>query len=587
MISGDGFDVGFGIVWISGCLLSTLTLLWSWHAPARDRRLESLRLNVPCILLIAVAARLVPMLVLNRGAIYDITSYHIIGRLALTGKDVYTARAAQGRYPYLPMDLWLSAGALFSSQLLHVPFVVMVKLPAVLADVAISGLIILGARRRNKNHRSALTAGLLYAVNPVSVLVTAYHGQFDAIPLLACIAAWYRIESEGRDIKRSAAITIGLVLGLAILAKPWPLLLLPAYVIAVRGWMDRLGVVAFALAVPAVVTTGYVFAYHVPVHAVAINVLGYGSVLNWWGVGLLFHLTQATTHLISPSGVFLFSKLTEIAIVSTCAAYLIRARTRDLVTCILTLLLIFYVMSAGFSVQYLMWILPFLCVTQTTRKVLASTFLSLTTCAMLVAYMVDGLMYRAVAGYAGSTLADVPFFLVYGAVVWWLVTRVPQSSNSTPQRGLSGLGLGSDPLLSNSSGTASGDLRASAPARNEHLIPALRSKVADQDRQEPRRVGNFRCLDLYATIRRSQPICPIDIERTRPHLITQTPIARDDVWARTGHPRLAVPERLRRLWRSRTSAYPRQRALSRYSPSALSGGGSYSTVESNSREKQV
>ena len=73
------------------------------------------------------------------------------------------------------------------------PYVVAMKLPSILADAALTGLIY---RTVADRHRSdgrgrewAAYLALLYALNPVSLLVSSYHGQFEAVTLLLSVFA--------------------------------------------------------------------------------------------------------------------------------------------------------------------------------------------------------------------------------------------------------------------------------------------------------------------------------------------------------------------------------------------------------------
>ena len=94
------------------------------------------RFNHPLLLLIlaALIVRLVPLLLLPVGAAYDVESFRLVGEALLKGEEVYTSAAA-GRHPYLPLQMTLVAGSTYFAQTTSLPFVIWLKLPAVLADV--------------------------------------------------------------------------------------------------------------------------------------------------------------------------------------------------------------------------------------------------------------------------------------------------------------------------------------------------------------------------------------------------------------------------------------------------------------------
>jgi hypothetical protein len=198
MVDSDSFGATFGLVWLAISVIATLILVPTYFGHARSRGFITNHvkyLTIPRIVLLAFIARIVPVLVLNRGADFDMTSYNIVGQVVAAGHDVYTTAWVTGHYPYLPLQMWLSTGAWFISKYGHMPFVVIAKLPGALADTAIVACVSAGLQSCGVTRATALTAGLIYALNPISILVTAYHGQVNAIPFLAGMIAWYILNS--------------------------------------------------------------------------------------------------------------------------------------------------------------------------------------------------------------------------------------------------------------------------------------------------------------------------------------------------------------------------------------------------------
>ncbi len=423
MIANSWIDGVFGVSWILLSLAATLTLIPAYFESRRRAPRFAQRGTLSMIALVGLIARLIPALVFNRGATFDITSYHLVGEVVLAGQDVYTSPLVAGRYPYLPLHLWLSGLEVALSQGTGalLPFVVLVKIPPVLADAAIGPLIAAGLARCGVARQTALTAGMIYALNPVSILVTSFHGQFDSIPLLCALVAWYALgAARGGRLAPSALVVAGLALGLAVLIKTWPLLILPAFVLLPRSWAQRT-LLALLAAVPlAMATAAYLAAYHTPLRAFAGRVLGYSSLIDWWGIGLSVSIL-GPTHLITPAVIATLGKVTELAILIVALAFLARRRRQDLEYTIITLILIFFALSAGFTVEYLIWIVPFLMLSPRTPVWLASSYLTLSACALLVMYMIGNMMYRffhLAHGYAVAVLFFVPVYLL---AVWWLL----------------------------------------------------------------------------------------------------------------------------------------------------------------------
>ena len=147
----------------------------------------------PLILLVAALVRLLPALWLPVGAGFDIDSYHLVTDALLSGQEVYSAVA--GRHPYLPFQMYVMGAMARLAAATDLPYVVAMKLPSILADAALTGLIY---RTVADRHRSdgrgrewAAYLALLYALNPVSLLVSSYHGQFEAVTLLLLAVGWW------------------------------------------------------------------------------------------------------------------------------------------------------------------------------------------------------------------------------------------------------------------------------------------------------------------------------------------------------------------------------------------------------------
>jgi hypothetical protein len=172
------YPVLVGAFWSVGLLLA-----WPWLQPRR------LNLNLPAAgaagLLVSAAfvARVVPAVILSQTSDFDVESYHVVADLVLSGQDVYAAPAAAYRYPYLPLRMYWMAWAVRVSQATGLSFGLLVKLAPIAADGGLALLLRAVVLARGDTAASALQAGLSYALHPVAVFVSTYHGQLNAIPL--------------------------------------------------------------------------------------------------------------------------------------------------------------------------------------------------------------------------------------------------------------------------------------------------------------------------------------------------------------------------------------------------------------------
>jgi hypothetical protein len=294
------------------------------------------------VVLVAFCLRLA-VLLLTSGAGYDITSYHLQAASVFQHRNVYLFT---DRYPYPPVWVWLVALAQWAATLTALPFVFLVKVPAVVGDCLIVVLL-----RRSKG----MGAAYFYALNPVSVLISAGHGQFDGLVLALVLLAWVLL----RSVRLFSWPWAALALGGAIALKGYPVLFLPALLIHVSTNRRRFMAIGLALLplVLAVLVYGARFGF---VGQMLSNILLYSSSPYFgWSFLVAFVLKiiapASVTPVLTPLGFVARAALLAFA------CYLPwRWRAWPVERLWLVTLLAFYALAPGISVQYLLWAVPFL-----------------------------------------------------------------------------------------------------------------------------------------------------------------------------------------------------------------------------------
>ncbi|HEV2238250.1 MAG TPA: glycosyltransferase 87 family protein, partial [Ktedonobacterales bacterium] len=187
----------------------------------------------------------------------------------------YTAAANESNWRYLPnylpLGMYLFGGLTAAyagvahlqglSPSLIVPanatLTVVMKLPAILADLAITVLIYAIARRKLRT-RWALLASASYAFSLGPFLDTAVWGQTDGVVLLPVLLALV-------FTLRRAGLWVGVWFALAIMVKPTPALFLPlslVYLYRWAGWRQALSAIGSLVGVSAVVCLPYILPPH-------------------------------------------------------------------------------------------------------------------------------------------------------------------------------------------------------------------------------------------------------------------------------------------------------------------------------------
>ena len=303
------------------------------------------------VILVALFVRLIPTIVLPVGAGYDIESFRLVGAALLNGEDVYTS-AAVGRHPYLPMQMYWIGLAFYLHLKTAVPFVVLIKLLPVLVDVGITAVIFQTCQRWQKSNLEAAVWALCFALNPIAILVSAYHGQFDSVPVLLLLLAWYWAEFGQRNAQSAAA------LGFAILNKTWPIVMLPIILIRKLNWKNWVIYSGFALGIPILFTAAYVWLLETDPEPMLQRALTHTGPNGYWGISAILALLKKQIAAFEP----IYDTLVAWRRWLILAAGLFTlwwTRKETIPAALTTIILAVFTVSSGMGIQWLLWVVPF------------------------------------------------------------------------------------------------------------------------------------------------------------------------------------------------------------------------------------
>jgi Glycosyltransferase family 87 len=301
------------------------------------------------VLLVAALVRLVPIFTADR-VTADVLRYRKVAAHVL---DVsWNPYEAPRLYPYPPVWVAVETGAEWLSRRWGFRFAVLVKLPVLLADL---GLVALLARMGAGRGLGMLPAWL-YALHPVSILVTGFHGQFDAAALLCVLLAVHWLEA-GRTLRSALALALGIAL------KSFPVLLLPFFLLAVTGTRARLRFLALATLPVAALLAPFALD---DAAALRRELLGYGGVADFGWIGFVRAVRWLVTGVLARSEAPHWPTLVPFAKAGFLLAFavllvLVAARRLrfSLDTAALAVFLAFLAFYGAVSAQYLLWVVPF------------------------------------------------------------------------------------------------------------------------------------------------------------------------------------------------------------------------------------
>lgn len=189
-------------------------LLWRPPGEPPDRWLGTRRLAVAWVVAAAVLGIAARLLAATQGHNYDIESYWIVAGIVDEGGNVY---AETHRYNYGPAWFFVLGAIKELAELFPDPFVAFRYLVPTLLSAVDLWIVFMLARRFGR-----LTA-TLFLLNPVVILITGYHSQFDNLAVGVGLAAMLLLEradrSDGGRMERGWWTAGVVVLGLSLVVK--------------------------------------------------------------------------------------------------------------------------------------------------------------------------------------------------------------------------------------------------------------------------------------------------------------------------------------------------------------------------------
>lgn len=362
------FALTFNFVWICGCTLGTL--LWLRRPLERPPSLV-------WILTIAFLIRIVPALVLPRGAAYEMALFQQTADAWRSGQNIYTSNLA---HPYFPFIIYWYVTADWLSEHVGLFFIFWLKSISIVADTLITGYVYL-AVSRSYSRQEAGMAAWIYALNPVTVLVCSVQGQFDAIPVLLLMLLSYLFSLEATRFASKPGSA--LLLGAAVLSKTWPIIMWPMAILRMERWRPRIlyTLLVFVVPIGGLLLYETIFAGSIiPIIQRAVRA---GAISGWWGYSSLVNVWRQLTG----TGDVIFVMIGQYG---KLAAYLVAllviigTRNRSLLASLLATILVMFALVPNLGLQGLAWPIPIALILRRNNSV--GWYIAGATIHMLIAY---------------------------------------------------------------------------------------------------------------------------------------------------------------------------------------------------------
>jgi hypothetical protein len=340
----------------------------------------------------------------------DTANYRRVAETLARGGLLY--RDTASLYPYPPLWSGVEAGALWFSQHSMVPFLVWVELLPTLSDL---GAIILIDRINKAASVASPWRVALYAFNPLLILITVMHGQFDSLPVFFSMLAYYLFDIKKRPFWAAAS------LALAVAIKSFPVILLPLFLFRLPNHRSRVIFAALTLVPVALLLLPFLAT---EASSLTRELFGYQGVADQGWLAAAREACLLWIGRLPPVSMDAVFKASQGAFAAFYLLYLVfeyawcgRRASPNLASSIAAVFLGFYVFYAGISSQYLIWVLPFLAITEWRTFVLYSLLALAATCSFY-SFRWPEILYRAKVQIASEALLHGVYVL--GTAAWWI-----------------------------------------------------------------------------------------------------------------------------------------------------------------------
>ncbi|MDO8536030.1 MAG: hypothetical protein Q7S30_03360 [Candidatus Omnitrophota bacterium] len=331
--------------------------------------------DISFVILVSLALRILPIL-FGSPAASDMVFFRTHAVTILNNQNIYSV--ARGAFPYTPLSMFIPALCLLLSSSLSIPFHVVMKIPALMGDIALSIAIYYWIIRAKGDKSIAFKGAIAYAINPLVILISAFQGNMMSLPtLFTFLAVMMIVYDHDKNYRLSA-----LLLGLAIAFRGYPVLLLPLILLKSElSVTKKIKYIAYAV-IPTLITFipflwldrrsvireifGYCgdneYGYAAIERALSLYSYAYRhgfDLINGTAQIHLGYLAKAINSIPPNNFILQLLQHSKVIFLSVYVMILIQYKRFSLLKLALTTYLGFYFFYGGAASQYFIWIVPF------------------------------------------------------------------------------------------------------------------------------------------------------------------------------------------------------------------------------------
>ncbi|MDO9027429.1 MAG: hypothetical protein Q7U68_01000 [Candidatus Roizmanbacteria bacterium] len=287
---------------------------------------KEVSLSLKQSIFIGILIRLAITFIFLKSSSEDLTSFLDAGAIILAKKPIYPSL-------YFPFFPYLGALAVFLKSFF--PPLIFLKFVFTFFDLGNLYLVYLLSKKN-------LSQTLLYAVNPITIICSNIHGQFDVIPLFFLLLAIY-LFNKHKEISSMTAISF------AIFTKTWPAL----FIIPLLRRLKNKFLFALIFLIPIISILFHSWFFKTPILEIITPIKNYRGVYGYWGIGNILILLWPK---IDASIIQFLRRIFFIALF----IFSFYPNNKNIIKNILIIMLFFFVFTLTFGSQWLAWLVPFI-----------------------------------------------------------------------------------------------------------------------------------------------------------------------------------------------------------------------------------
>ena len=316
--------------------------------PAGHKKITSQLLGVFCL---GLLLRLVLAVVIPSAGDIDAWKHYS----TYWEKSLFSPYDEVCRYKYSPLWFWVITLVSFICKETGLNFSIAIRMPIIATDCFLFWLLLKSCQKLRFNSKQTLITLTSFFLNPVSVQISGYYGQFDNMSLLFVLLAWY-----AWSFYSSHRFWWALVfLNLSLAVKHFTIMLVPVFAFVQKNWFRK---IALGIAAPILFLIILMPYWVRDTHWVNVNVFQYKLGSGYWGwLGVICRSTLLFTgfDMIRQPWFKYASIINPLLYVGIIMASFYIVKRYSLLDSLVLILLIFYSLTTEIAPQYTIWIIPF------------------------------------------------------------------------------------------------------------------------------------------------------------------------------------------------------------------------------------